>query len=262
MKKLANIQGMYLSKGDSAIIILENIDKFPRITPVFREECKIDIGDIYLCQGKIWDATLIYAGVENRNKNNPIGHTAKFKKSKLAYYAGNFKWAKAQLDALKASTSKLIANDAMSLSLLITDNTGFDSTESAMKMYSRADLLFFQKKDSLSLLTFDSLLTEFPDNSLSDEALFKKAEILEKMNDYQESAKIYYNIYNNYSNDILADNALFNHANILENKLNNKEEAMLLYKKLMTTFPGSIFVAEARKRYRFLSNTLHPNETG
>ena len=262
MKKIAIIQGMYLGKSTSAINILESIDKIRGISPIFSDECKIDLADIYLCQGKIWDATLIYAGVESRNENNPTGHTAKFRKSKLAYYAGNFRWAKAQLDALKASTSKLIANDAMSLSLLITDNTGFDSTESAMKMYSRADLLFFQKNDSLSLLTLDSLLSAFPDNSLVDESLFKKAEILEKMKDYQSAADLYKKIYHNYSTDILADNSLFKHALLLENKLQRKDEAMSLYKNLMTTYPGSIFVAEARKRYRYLLNILNPNETG
>jgi len=262
MKKLAYIQGIYLNKSDSAIIIHKSFDNIPGIAPHFRDECKIDLGDIYLSKGDIWEATLIYAGVENRNKDNPLGHSAKFKKSSLAYYAGNFKWAKAQLDVLKSSTSKLIANDAMSLSLLITDNTGFDSTERAMKMYARADLLFFQKQDSLSLLSLDSLLSEFPGNSLGDEALFKKAEIFEKMDKNEEASDIYYQIFQNYSTDILADNALFKHALILENKLNKKNEAMTRYKDLMTNYPGSIFVDESRKRYRKLNNILNPNETG
>ena len=162
LRKLALIQGIYIDKTESAINILENIENISGVSPIFIDECKIDLANIHLSLGKIWEATLIYAAVEKRNSNSPIGHLAKYNKSKLAFYAGNFKWARAQLDALKASTTKLIANDAMALSLLISDNTGPDSTNNALIMYSRADLLFFQKKDSLALLTIDSLLSVFP----------------------------------------------------------------------------------------------------
>ncbi|MFC2121835.1 tol-pal system YbgF family protein [Bacteroidota bacterium] len=150
----------------------------------------------------------------------------------------------------------------MALSLLISDNTGSDSTESALKMYSRADLQLFQKKDSAALITLDSLLSIFPNHSLIDEALFKKAEINEKMDNYVQAAEIYNRIFLEFPEDILADNSLYKYALTLENKLDRKEEAMEVYRELMNKYPGSIFVSDSRKRYRNLKNTFNPDEVG
>ena len=55
-----------------------------------------------------------------------------------------------------------------------------------------------------------------------------------------------------YGEDILADDALFNEADIYDNNLNNKDKAKELYESLMTKYPGSLYVVEARKRFRSL----------
>ena len=66
-------------------------------------------------------------------------------------YIGEFNWAKAQLDVLKAATAKLIANDAMELSLLISDNIDEDSSTVALDYYARADLLAYRNQYDLAL---------------------------------------------------------------------------------------------------------------
>ena len=132
------------------------------------------LADLLVVQEEEWEAILLYSQVEKSFKENPIGHEAKFRRARISYFQGEFDWAQAQLDVLKASTSKLIANNAMDLSLLITDNTGLDTTAKAMQMYARAELLAFQNKWDASLLTLDSLEYVFPGHSLLDEALLKK----------------------------------------------------------------------------------------
>ena len=72
--------------------------------------------------------------VEKDFKENPIGHEAKFRKAKVYYYQGDFE-AQSQFEVLKASTSKLTANNAMSLSLLITDNYNSDTSNHGEKLY-------------------------------------------------------------------------------------------------------------------------------
>ena len=74
-----------------------------------------------------WEAMLIYSQVIEENKTNSLGDEVKLKKARLGYYMGNFSWAKAQLDVLKASTSKLTANDAMELSMMIGNNLNLDT---------------------------------------------------------------------------------------------------------------------------------------
>ena len=56
-------------------------------------------------------------------------------KAQLSYYEGEFEWAQAQLNILEA-TSELVSNDAIQLSVFITDNLGLDSNMDAMMGYA------------------------------------------------------------------------------------------------------------------------------
>lgn len=253
--KLAHLQAFYLNESPKAIKTLKSALKIRRADLRLLAKCKLELADVYLYSGDKWNATLIYAQVERLNRNNPIGYEAKFRKAKLAYYIGNFKWAQAQLDVLKASTSKLIANDACQLSLLINDNSN-DTINTALEMYAQADLLVFRNKDSLAVLTLDSIITTFPSNSIIDDAIYKKATIYLNNKQYLKAAENFKKVVDNYSYDVWADHALFNLAQIYDDNLNNKEKAQKLYKEILVNYPGSIYVIQARKRFRLLRGDL------
>ena len=51
---------------------------------------------------------------------------------------------------------------------------------------------------------------------------------------------------------MLSDDALFLLARIQEEDVKDKAQAQTLYQQLLTKYPGSIYVAEARKRFRRL----------
>jgi tetratricopeptide (TPR) repeat protein len=252
IRNLAHLYAFYLDKTNQADTLLAQAIKLPNATPKAIAECKIELADIYLLTGEIWEATLLYSQVEKTFKSEPIGHEAKFKNAKLSYYIGDFEWAKTQLDILKAATSKLIANDALSLSLLIGDNTDADSSTDALRVYARADLLLFQNKYDKALLTLDSLIAEFPAHSLTDEVFYKKYEIYLKKKNIDSAAFYLYKIVENYPFDILADDALFKLAGLYENSFKDSKKAMELYEKLITDYPGSIYVVESRKKFRKL----------
>lgn len=249
---LAHIQAFYLGKTTEAWFLLEDAIQMRGLNFMQKGQLELELADIYLVAGKVWDATLAYARVEEDNKNNPIGSEAKFRKARLAYFIGNFEWSRAQLDVLKASTSKLIANDAAELALFIFENTGWDTVETAMEIYSRADFLFYQSKDSLALMTIDTLLGQFPDHAIADEAWYLKGKVFQRKRNFIEAIACYQNIVDNFYDEILADNALFAIADIYEKEFENKEKAMELYKKVMVEFPASIYKMESRLRYRFL----------
>ena len=181
-----------------------------------------------------------------------MSYEAKFRNAKLYYYTGQFGWARAYLDILKASTSKLIANDALDLSLLISDNTILDTSNTAMLMYATADLFSFQNKDNLALITLDSIMTLFPGHSLTDEIIYKKSGIMIKKSRYEEAGKLLKTIVTDHSYDILADDALFKLAELYERQFKDTEKAMELYQQMLTDFPGSLYTVEARKRFRKL----------
>ena len=77
--------------------------------------------DIRIASGDPWEAILLYSQVEKALKEEPLGHEAKYRNALVSYYLGEFGWAETKLDVLKASTEKLIANDAMKLSMFIKD---------------------------------------------------------------------------------------------------------------------------------------------
>lgn len=251
-KDLSHLQAFYLDKKDEAIERLKKLIDAGTVDRKLVSELKLELADILLLSGDIWEATLYYGQVEKSNENSPIGYEAKFRKAKLAYYAGDFQWAQAQLDVLKASTSKLIANNAFELSQLISDNTALDTSEVAMQKFAQADLLLFQNKDSLAMLTYDSILNLFSDHSLTDEIWFRKARVASKKGEYEKSAQYLRQIIEKYPNEILGDDALFFLASITENIFKDKQAASNLYKEILMKYPGSIYVVDSRNKYRAL----------
>ncbi len=250
VKGLAHLNAFYLDQPDSAIDNLEEAIRFPGISKTSQAECKLELGDIYLFTGNVWDSDLLYKQIEKDFKNDPLGQEAKFRAARLDYFRGDFLWAQAQLDVLKSATSQLIANDALSLSLLISDNMGLDSTMDALLLYSRADLFTYRNKTDEALVVLDSLLKQYPNHSLVDDAWFKQAQIMDMRHNWAAEDSLYEKIVSNDSASVLADDALFRRAELFENKLKNKQKAMELYESLLVKYPGSLFAVEARKRYR------------
>lgn len=248
----AHLKAFYLEKIDDAVALLEETIEMPGIKPLFRAECKLELGDILIFKGEMWEATLLYSQVDKDFKHDAIGREAKFRNARLSYYMGEFDWAVAQLNVLKAATSQLISNDAMSLSMLISDNTGFDSIYDPLLMYSRGELLAYRHQYDNALVTLDSIPFHFPGHSLTDEVWYKKASVYNALGKFDSSAVLYQEILNQYPTDLLGDDALFKLASLHEYNLNNKPKAMELYEKLLTDYPGSLYVVEARKRFRTL----------
>lgn len=249
---LAHIQAFYLDKTGNAINILKEILGMPALPAKVKAHPKLELADIYLVSGEPWEATLLYSQVEKDFKHEPIGHLAKFKNAKFSFYMGEFQWAKAQLDVLKAATSKLIANDAMDLSLLIKENIGEDSSEVPLKKYASADLLFYRNKNMQAIQILDSVKTLFPNHPIIDNALFKKAKIYLSMNQFAKADSVLAIIVEEHSQGLLADDALFTRARLYDEEFKNTEKARELYKQILLSYPASVYTIKSRKRFREL----------
>ena len=252
LRNMAMLNAFYLDNFKKAIEILETAIEAGKLEKNFVDKCKLDLGDIYLLQGEPWEATLVYSQVEKSQKDDLLGYDAKLRNAKLHYYKGDFVLAKAVLDILKKATSREIANDANSLGLLIMDNTGLDSSETAMKEYSNVELLLFQNKKYEAIDTLKSLYRKYQNHSLSDEILWLTAQTYMKLDSNQQALATLKLLTEKYSIDILGDDALYATAKLYQEKLNDKDQAMKLFQELMEKYPGSIFIADARKRFRLL----------
>lgn len=252
VKNLATLKAYYLNKPQEAIDLLEGVIQNPSLKPIDKADYKILQADIYLLVGEIWEASLLYSQVEKDFKFEPIGHEAKFKNAKLSFYAGDFKWAKTQCDVLKGATTKLIANDALDLSLIITDAIGVDTNDVPLKMFSSAELMILQHRYTDAIQRLDSVNMLFSNNTLGDDIYYKKATIFEKLGNYAEAEKMYKNILEFYPTELYGDDAQFKLAELYEKKLKDTEKAKEAYENVIIKYPGSIYVVEARKRFREL----------
>ncbi len=252
IKDLAHLQAFYLNKSEEAVKLLHKAIDNNHIDPAFKGGCKIELGDILLLRNEISDAILEYAQAAKMNDANELGDQAKYKRATLAFYTGNFPWAQAQLDVLKEGTSKLIANDAFQLSMLIKDNTGADTTQTALKYYARAEMFLQQNKDEDALKTLDTLELLYKTDGLIDDVLFLKARIYEKQKNLEKTIFYLDRIAKDYTSGLLGDDAIYKLAQIYDYQLENKDKAIEYYKKIIFDFPGSIYVTDSRKRFRFL----------
>jgi tetratricopeptide (TPR) repeat protein len=252
VKNLAHIKAFYLGKTDDAIELLNHAIGMAGVPDAERAKCKIELADILLFTDDVWEATLLYQQAYQDFKFDVLGQEAKFKNAKLSFYIGEFSWAKAQADILKAATSKFISNDAIALSLLISENYDPDSNQFALGMYARADLLDYRNEENAALLTLDSIPGMFGDHPILQHVLYKRAGIMRKQGRYTESDSLYLQLVKDYPDEIMADEALMQAAGLNEKQLNNREKAMSLYQELLDKYPGSIFVPDARKKFRML----------
>ena len=258
LRDYATLEAQYAGKPQVAIDLLTKAIEAPSARKEFNGWAKLQLGDYYLLTGKIWDASLIYSQVDKSFREDMLGEEARFRNAKLAYYRGDFEWAQGQLNVLKASTSELIANDALYLSVLITENIPPDSVMVPLERFAYADLLLFQNRDKDAETLLDSISTAFPKHPLSDDILMLRAKLAQKHRAYTKALDYLKQVYEPCKDcgkdDLLRDDALFRTADIYEHLLKQPEQAKTYYERLIVEYPGSTFVQSARVKLAELQN--------
>lgn len=248
IRDYAKLEAQYNNNPEKAISLLKKALEDQNARKEFIGLVKLQLGDYYLLTGKIWDASLLYSQVDKAFKEDQLGEEARFKNAKLAYYRGDFDWAQGQLSVLKASTSELIANDALYLSVLITENIPPDSNLVPLRRFAYADLLLFQNKDKDAEALLDSISQAFPDHPLNDDILMLRAKLAIKHRDYQKALDDLKKVYDQYGKDVNGDDAVFQTAQIYELYLKQPAAAKKFYERLIVDYPGSTFVQTARAK--------------
>lgn len=267
IRKYAHLLAFYVNKPQAAIDLLTHASSNTKDNKE-KSQYKIDMADIQLYMGDIWEASLNYSQVDKALPNDALGSEAKFKNAKLSFYIGEFDWAKSQLDVLAAATTKLISNDAIYFSLLIADNQeeeeegdeedttqmlfGQETKNLPLKKYAEADFLIFQNKDDKALEVLDTVIAMSPFGTLVDDALYQKALIFIKQKNYLGAEALLKKIEENHGTELLADDAVYQLAELYEYYLKDIPKAMEYYQKIIRDFSSSLYVVEARKHYRTL----------
>ena len=281
----ALLHAYYLDEKDSAVVKLTNLANQPRVPAYLKSKAKLELGDIYLLKEEPWEATLLYSQVEKNQREAALGYEAKLRNAKLSYYKGDFKLAQEHLDILKQATTREIANDAMDLSMLIKENTAFDSTGQALKEFAGIELLLYQNKTQEALKKISILKGESQEsrngavnekidstktgavyrnnnNAILDDVYWLEANLRMKQGEFDKALLLLQKILDEYGDDILADDAYFLEGEIYEHQLKDKAKAMEIYRDFLDKYPGSVYAAEARKRFRMLRGDFNipPNQ--
>ncbi|MEL6624884.1 MAG: tetratricopeptide repeat protein [Bacteroidota bacterium] len=251
--RMSRLMVFYLFDLDNALEELENLTASRQGLPQDRwAEARLLIGDIQLMQQDFNKSKLTYTEVSDIYRDRQLGALAKYKLSELAYYKGEFNLAQALLGAIKDNTSNDISNDAIKLNLTIMDNTGLDSTTTALEMFANAQLLTYQRDYEASLSLLDSLAYKFPSHPLADEILWEKATIYLNQNEIERALSFIDRILDQFPTDIYGDDALYTKAQIYDLTLSDPDKAMELYISFLASYPGSLYSVEVRKRIRTL----------
>lgn len=247
----ANFLTFKRSESEKAILILKKSLELP-LAKYGEAYIKMALGDILVFDQKFNEALIYFSQIQKSLKNDVLGQEARFKVAQTSFYKGDFDWALTQLKVLRGSTSQLIANDAMQLSLLISDNSLEDSTQTALKKFARADLLAYQNKNQEAIAELEEILQQHKGEKIEDEALLRQAQLLEASNNLEAALFNYTKIIEFFGNDILADDAHFAMAELYRTKLNNTEKAKYHYERILYNFQDSYYFPQARKNFRIL----------
>ena len=251
LKLDANFSAFHLKDTEKAKTILKNAMDMP-LNKYQLAEVKMDLADILLFEEKFNQALIYYSQIENDLSGDVIGQEASLKTAKTSYYKADFKWASHQLKVLKSASTQLIANDALDLFLLISDNTIEDSTQVALKQFSRGDFLLYQNKKQDALSQFQLILKEHKGEEIEAVTLLRIGKIYEKQGDYTKALENYNEIITNHKDGIYIDEALYYSAEIYNLILNDAEKAKPLYEEMIFKHEDSIYYVDSRKKYRQL----------
>lgn len=247
----ADFTAFHLNNPEKAKTILKNAMEMP-VNRYQMTDLKMQLADILLFEEKFNQALIYYSQVSEDMSGDVTGQEAQLKTAKTSYYKGDFEWASHQLKVLKSASTQLIANDALDLFLLISDNTVEDSTQVALKKLARADFLLYQNKKTEALAQFQLILKEHKGETIEPVTLLRIGKTYEKMGDLTKALDHYADILNNHKDCIYRDEALYYSAEIYNVNLNDAEKAKPLYEEIIFKHEDSIYFVDSRNKYRKL----------
>tara|TARA_Y100000385_G_scaffold160358_1_gene166476 strand:+ start:1491 stop:3260 length:1770 start_codon:yes stop_codon:yes gene_type:complete len=247
----ANFLAMHFQQQPEAISFLKSALS-QNLSPTDLGRLKLKLADILVTNSQFNQALLYYAQVQTSLKNSTLAQEARFKSARTSYYKGDFDWAENQLKVLKASTSQLIANDALDLQLLITDHKFGDSLQTPLRLYAKADFLKFQNKKAEAISVLDKLISEQNTHAIVDEALLLQAELFESKTQHQKAKENYLRIIEDFPSEILIDDSHFALAELYRKALDQPEQAIKYYEIIIFNHPDSIHFVASKKHFRNL----------
>lgn len=251
LKLQADFEAFHLKNPEKAKEILKGAMDMP-LDKYQLAEVKMELADVLLVEEKFNQALIYYSQIDEDMSGDVVGQEASLKTARTSYFKTDFTWASHQLKVLKSASSQLIANDALDLFLLISDNTVEDSLQVALKKFAHGDFLLYQNKKAAALEQFQLILKEHKGEDIEAVTLLRIGKIYEKMGDFTNALTTYEQIIAKHKESIYIDEALYFSAEIYNIQLKDPEKAKPLYEEMIFKHEDSIYYVDSRNKYRKL----------
>lgn len=222
------------------------------------EQARLDLGRVALQQGDLDAARTAFAQVEERLRIGPIAEQARIELARLDFYVGDFESALSRVEAMHENTATDVANDAISLKLLLRENTGPDSLSTPLRAYAEAALFQRQNRPDETLAVLDRLRNSAPSHPIADEADFLRIEALRTLGQTDAVLAALAAFPGRHPGSYLVERTVFLRGEIFERDLADPDGAMAAYADLLERFPGSLLAPDARQRLRRLRGDRPP----
>jgi tetratricopeptide (TPR) repeat protein len=211
----------------------------------------LQLGRIALLRGAFEEARSRFSRLATTHRSSEVGHQAQFELARLEFYQGAFDAALERTQTVTTNTSTDVSNDAIDLKVLIQENRGPDSLDTALRLYAQARLAERKRAHDTATAHLDSLLQTHPRHPLADEARFRRAHVHLAQGDTTAALQAFDDVPRQHPSSPYADRSLFRHAQLQEAQ-GDLEAATSAYDRLLTEYPQSLLAGDARTRLRTL----------
>ncbi len=243
-------QAAFFNLKDAHALYTDLVRRFP--THPATVEARFELGEIDLMRDRLDAARLTFQRLEDELRIGEQAERARFEIALIHFYRGEFESARTLLEAMEENTSTETANDAIELKVLLMESKGPDSLNTPLRRFAEAGLRLRQRRLDEAEALLKVLNEESGMHALNDDAHFLNAQIKVERGLYEDAAAVFGEIPLQYPSSYLADRSLFEAARVNEELLGNTERALELYSRLISEYPGSLLLSEARARYREL----------
>ncbi|WP_456427455.1 tetratricopeptide repeat protein [Rhodocaloribacter sp.] len=243
-------QDVFFDLGAAEATLREVVDRYPNTDAAHRAE--YDLGRIALQRNRLDAARLTFSRLADRLRTGELAELARYELALIHFYQGEFDAALTLTEAMKENTSADVANDAIALKVLLVENKGPDSLNTPLRRYAEARLLQRQRRPAEAVSTLDELLQTYGGHPLADDARFLRASILRQMGRAEDALAAFLELPLLHPQSYLADRSLFAAGELQERVFDDAEAALRTYTRILTEYPGSLLISDARARIRAL----------
>jgi tetratricopeptide (TPR) repeat protein len=228
-----------------------------------RMEAIFRLGDCALAASDFAGAASWY-GMPRQNSSPQVRDRSIYHLAMLQFYQGRFRAAQKLFDSITGTPAPLtsdernesMVNDALEVQLLIDAHLA-DSSRSLLS-FAHAELESARGKTDAAVDTLKHLLAAFAGSPIAPLALFTLGRRHTETGNLQESLGAFQKLVKEHPADMRADRALIRMAEIYEVNLKDRVMAQQTYERVLTEYPKSLFLDDARQKIRSLSEKPAP----